>query len=452
MMADCDRFRVIIAGGGIAGLTLANALDKAGVDFIVLEKYEIAPQLGASIAIVCHTARIFEQLGVWKAMCATTSPLTARHHLDERGTLFDDSPIFQLLLDKTNWPTVFMERRVCLEVLYGNIKDKSRIRANVGIASYIQTKHGITVITDRGESIQGSILVGADGVHSKVRSLLADSISEDDPERRRNLLEGFTSSYRTIFGTSPNGLDGPEPRRLLPHGIAHHVYHRGASGITAAGGKGLIFWFLFVKEPSTSTSPNCPRYTPSDVAATMEKYGDLVACPGYNFRDLWESSIKSGMVPMEEGVIQGPWNNDDRVVLVGDATCKITINAGLGGNLAVEGVCRLVNELVPLLRRTQTPTTREIVASFERYERMQRPRADLTFDMAHLVTRYESMDSLWLRILRWLSPWIPLRFIGNIFLDYMKPAPILNFLPDPDDPSPSQSPIAVDQGAEMISE
>ncbi|XXG99506.1 hypothetical protein Hte_005845 [Hypoxylon texense] len=449
-MEDYDSFRIIIAGGGIAGLTLANALDKAGIDFIVLEKYEIAPQLGASICMLGHSARVLDQLGVWKAMCATAFPLTTRHHLDAQGTVFDSAPVFKQLLDKTGWPFVFMERHVCLEALYANIQDKSRIRTNTGIASYIQTERDVTVITDRGESIRGSILVGADGVHSKVRSLLADSVSEDDPERRRNLIEGFKSGYRAVFGTSPNGLNGHASRQPLPDGVAHHIYHRGASGITSAGAKGLIFWFLFVKDESTSTSPNCPRFTPTDAAATIEKYGDISAGPGYNFRDLWENSIKSGIVPMEEGVIQGPWNNGGRVVLVGDAICKVTINGGLGGNVAVEGVCRLVNELVPLLRRNQAPTTQDIVASFERYERMQRPRADLSFNLSHQATRYESMDSLWLRFLRRLAPWIPRRVMINSFLDYMKPAPILNFLPDPNDLSAKA--IAAGHRAEVSSE
>lgn len=190
IMEGSDRFKVIIAGGGIAGLTLANALEKAGIDFIVLEKYEVAPQLGASIAIVGHTAKIFDQIGAWKPMYATTFPLTARHHVDERGTIFDDSPIFKVVMDKTIWPAVFMERRVCLDALYANIKDKSRIRPYTGIASYSQTEHGVTVTTDHYEIIQGSIIVGADGVHSKVRNLIADSVSEDDPERYQQLIGG----------------------------------------------------------------------------------------------------------------------------------------------------------------------------------------------------------------------------------------------------------------------
>lgn len=58
-------FTVIIAGGSIAGLTLAIVLERYGIDYILLEKYgALAPQLGASIGIMPKCARILDQLGV----------------------------------------------------------------------------------------------------------------------------------------------------------------------------------------------------------------------------------------------------------------------------------------------------------------------------------------------------------------------------------------------------
>ncbi|GAW26859.1 putative fad binding domain protein [Rosellinia necatrix] len=70
MDPPCDRVepkastRIVIVGGGVAGLSLANMLERAGIDFVVLEAYEkIAPQLGASIAIYPQFARILDQIG-----------------------------------------------------------------------------------------------------------------------------------------------------------------------------------------------------------------------------------------------------------------------------------------------------------------------------------------------------------------------------------------------------
>lgn len=55
---------VLIVGGSVAGLTLANMLEKFGVHYIVLEAHdEIAPQVGASIGLLSNGLRILDQLG-----------------------------------------------------------------------------------------------------------------------------------------------------------------------------------------------------------------------------------------------------------------------------------------------------------------------------------------------------------------------------------------------------
>jgi 2-polyprenyl-6-methoxyphenol hydroxylase-like FAD-dependent oxidoreductase len=66
-MSDKHRHTtVLIAGGSIAGLTLANALEQLGIDYLVLEKYkEIAPDVGASICIFPNGFRILDQLGCY---------------------------------------------------------------------------------------------------------------------------------------------------------------------------------------------------------------------------------------------------------------------------------------------------------------------------------------------------------------------------------------------------
>lgn len=70
------RFKVIIIGGSVTGLTLAHSLHKIGVDYIVLEKRDqVAPQEGAPTGILPNGARILDQLGLYDAIEKSTAPL-----------------------------------------------------------------------------------------------------------------------------------------------------------------------------------------------------------------------------------------------------------------------------------------------------------------------------------------------------------------------------------------
>jgi 2-polyprenyl-6-methoxyphenol hydroxylase-like FAD-dependent oxidoreductase len=87
-MAESRPFRVIIGGGGISGLTLANALEKANVDYLLLEGRDtIAPQVGASIGIFANGGRILDQLGCYDMLKEQTVPLDMFHNRYENGKL-----------------------------------------------------------------------------------------------------------------------------------------------------------------------------------------------------------------------------------------------------------------------------------------------------------------------------------------------------------------------------
>ncbi|EEY23119.1 FAD binding domain-containing protein [Verticillium alfalfae VaMs.102] len=65
-MLDQKDFKVIIVGGGVAGLALANMLEQYGWDYLILESHSaIAPQVGASIGMFPNGLRILDQLGLY---------------------------------------------------------------------------------------------------------------------------------------------------------------------------------------------------------------------------------------------------------------------------------------------------------------------------------------------------------------------------------------------------
>lgn len=79
-------FRVVIGGGSITGLALANMLQLYDIDYVVLEGYSnIAPQVGASIGMLPHGNRILDQLGLYQKILELCPPLDSFHFRDKTG-------------------------------------------------------------------------------------------------------------------------------------------------------------------------------------------------------------------------------------------------------------------------------------------------------------------------------------------------------------------------------
>ena len=185
-MSKAD-FRVIIVGGGISGLTLANCLQHIGVDYILLEaRQEIAPQVGASIGLAPYGLRILDQLGVYSSIQQTETPIQALidrradgiavHEIDStldgaRLVLYSqslrdqttDSPRFGYLQS-------FSDRQVVLQYLFDHLLDKYRVILGKRVCHIVHQDTGVKVECDDGSSYGGDVVVGADGVRSVVRA------------------------------------------------------------------------------------------------------------------------------------------------------------------------------------------------------------------------------------------------------------------------------------------
>lgn len=79
-------FKVIIIGGGVAGLSLAIMLEAYGFEYDLLEKHgNCAPKLGAGIGVTPNGARILDQIGVFDEMLLHASPVDNGAALSPHG-------------------------------------------------------------------------------------------------------------------------------------------------------------------------------------------------------------------------------------------------------------------------------------------------------------------------------------------------------------------------------
>lgn len=88
------------------------------------------------------------------------------------GIINEDLTIFTAnLADRFGLPFAFLERRRMLRVLYDTLQDSSRVLVDKAVISVESEDLDLmTVITRDGSVYHGNLVVGADGVHSRVRA------------------------------------------------------------------------------------------------------------------------------------------------------------------------------------------------------------------------------------------------------------------------------------------
>ncbi|KAE8411373.1 hypothetical protein BDV36DRAFT_301905 [Aspergillus pseudocaelatus] len=156
-------FKVVIIGGSVAGLTLANIMQRYGIEYIVLEKFpKIAPQLGASSIGV--NDRI-EALGKSAESMKAFGPDSMR--LSSLGTF---GQVFKQLL---NWLQIQLPRsaRIDTSTLQYN-SGQYKIVVSKGILTIKELNNSRTVTTQDGTKYTKVILVRAVRVHSGTRDEL----------------------------------------------------------------------------------------------------------------------------------------------------------------------------------------------------------------------------------------------------------------------------------------
>ncbi|KID64203.1 FAD-dependent monooxygenase andE [Metarhizium brunneum] len=383
------RFRVLISGGGVAGLTLANALQHARINYLLLEaRSNIAPQLGASIGLGPNGSRILDQLGCYDEIMALTQPIhyTGSHYGNTGDYIRPKTDAFQLVQARSNYCMCFLDRQSILAVLAKRIIDK-RVLLNKKITVVDHYKHGVRVTCQDGTCYEGDVLVGADGNYSITRREMWRAADQESPgtipESEKHKM---SAEYKCMFGIS-----APIPE-LTPRSF-DVTYNKDMSPIVIVGKHGRVYWFLIARMPQVFKAGNIPRFSDEEARAFAEEHLDQPLMPGalVKVRDLWERREAYNMVALEEAYYDH-WTYGN-FALVGDSAHKMTPNMGSGGNSAIESAAALANSLVQTLDgcKGTRPTRDEIQSALQRYQNARRLRASRTVIASNLVTRLHAV-------------------------------------------------------------
>ena len=179
-----------IIGAGIGGFSAAIALRKMGHDVEVFEQTQQFNRIGADINLTPNAVFALDKLGVGDYLRETAARPTFRISRDGiTGEETSRLPMSDAAEEKYGAPQLTIHRADLLTSLQNQLPEKS-VHLGMGCKRVEQGDNKATINFENGTSRNFDLVIGADGVHSAVRTSL---FGKDDPK--------FTGivSYRAVF-------------------------------------------------------------------------------------------------------------------------------------------------------------------------------------------------------------------------------------------------------------
>lgn len=160
--------RILIVGGGIAGLTLATALHQQRLGAELVERSPIWQVTGAGIAVQPNGIRVLHALGLGSAIEHVGTVIRSWDFCDQLGEVLCETDL-QALWGEVG-PFIGVARTQLQQVLLAGAADISS-RLGTSVLSLTQDEQRVRVEFSDGDTRDYDLVVGADGIASTVRRL-----------------------------------------------------------------------------------------------------------------------------------------------------------------------------------------------------------------------------------------------------------------------------------------
>lgn len=299
--------RVLIAGGGLVGLTAALALRRAGADVLVHEQAAEIRAVGAAIGLWRNALDVLTDVGLGDGVRALGTTVHTWFY-DAAGTRFRAPDAAE-----SDHTMLLLPRRELTRLLADAVT-ADRIRLGSAVTGFDERPGGVTVHLADGTTTDADLLLGADGVHSRVRERLL-------PGSRAEAHAGH-HAWRAVVPT------GDEP----PQGSVLTVGHHRTRGGYARTYGGNTTWMV--------NQFDCPPLTGTVKQQALLRAGNLNDDGwGEPLRRLIERTPDDRILRHQIMVVPrlsrftGP-----RVALIGDAAHGLSPHISAGGTLGIEDV------------------------------------------------------------------------------------------------------------------
>ena len=165
--------RVLIAGGGIGGLTAALCLRQAGHEVSVFESAKELGEIGAGIQLGANAIKVLDSLGLRECLDdVVVRPEAIRFRLFDTGETLHEVPLGRAYEERYGVPYFHIHRAdihgILARALLATAPDSVHLGAHA--EGFDERASGVVLRLKDGRSFEGDILVGADGIKSAIRA------------------------------------------------------------------------------------------------------------------------------------------------------------------------------------------------------------------------------------------------------------------------------------------
>jgi salicylate hydroxylase len=172
-MSPVNAVNVAIVGAGIAGLTLAAALRRAGISFDVYEQAPRLMEVGAGIQLAPNATRLLHRLGLEERLRpGAVAPEAIEIRRWDDNTVLQRTPLGEACRDRFGAPYYTMHRADLHSALL-SLLPPERVHLGAHCVGVTQSTDTARLKMSDGTTVLAGLVVGADGIRSAVREYLA---------------------------------------------------------------------------------------------------------------------------------------------------------------------------------------------------------------------------------------------------------------------------------------
>lgn len=332
--------KIIIAGGGIGGLTTALSLHKAGFEVKIFESVKEIRPLGVGINLLPHSVRILTNLGLQVKIAQTAVETKELVYANRHGQIFWNEPRGRFAGYK--WPQFSVHRGDLQMLLLEEVKQvigADCLKTNHHLQSFENTEGGVTAtfIDRETNKIQcqetGDVLIGADGINSVVRQLLYPN--EGEVKYSGHVLYRGTTVMKPYLTGASMVMLGSLEKKMVVYPIENQLN---------AAGEQLINWVGNLQEGEEYQLKVRDWNRQADKQRLLDVYKNW----NFDWLDI------PAMIAGAESIYEFPMSDRDplprwtfgRVTLLGDAAHPMYPVGSNGASQAILDADALTNALI----------------------------------------------------------------------------------------------------------